>query len=104
MHLTLTPQQGLPGQPEMTLRVAGDVLTLDGTEYDLSPVPEGGEGWPEDETPFVGPIRRIGGVIHAKIVVRLGDTAADDQGTDPWVIDSATGDVTIPAKRKGTAA
>lgn len=99
MHLTLTPQQGLPGQPEMTIHVAGDVITSDGTAYDLGAVPEGGEGWPEAEAPFIGPIRRINGVIHATIVMRLGDTAAPDQ-SGPWVIDAASGDVTIPAKRK----
>jgi len=102
MHLTLSPQAGLPGQPEMTIHVAGDTITIDGIAYDLLPVPEGGEGWPEDGTPFVGPIRRSGGVIHATVIARLGDTAADDQPTDPthWVIPDADGDVTIPALRR----
>ena len=26
--------------------VAGDIVTVNGTDYDLSAVPEGGEGWP----------------------------------------------------------
>jgi len=98
MHLTLSPQQGLPGQAEITLHVAGDVLTIDGTDYDLAPVPEGGEGWPEGDSPFLGPITRQGGVIHATIIARLGDDAAPDQG-GPWVIGNAAGDVTIPAAR-----
>jgi hypothetical protein len=99
MHLTLSPQAGLPGQPEMTIHVAGEVMTLDGVPYDLSPVPEGGEGWPEGDTPLIGPIRRINGVIHATLIARLGDTAAPDQG-GPWVIPDAEGDVIIPAARK----
>jgi hypothetical protein len=103
VHLTLSPQMGLPGQPEMTIHVAGDVITLDGEAFDLSPVPEGGEGWPDEttssETPFIGPIRRIDGVIHATLIARLGDTAAPDQG-GPWVIPDAEGDVIIPAARK----
>ena len=99
MHLTLSPYVGLPGQPEMTLHVAGDVITIDGTAYDLSPVPEGGEGdWPD--SPFIGPIRRIGGVTHATVLARLGDTAADDQPGGPWIIQDASGDVGIPALRK----
>ena len=105
MHLTLSPQQGLPGQPETTLHVAGDLLTVDGTPYELSPIPEGGEGeWPD--SPFIGPIRRIDGVIHATVLVRLGDDAADCQSCDPahWVIPNASGDVTIPAARKEPAA
>jgi hypothetical protein len=101
MELKLTPQAGLPGQPETALHVAGDVLTVNGIPFDLSPVPEGGEGeWPD--SPFIGPIRRVGGVIYATLLVRLGDTAADDQPTDPacWVIPEAEGEVTIPALRK----
>jgi hypothetical protein len=97
MHLTLTPQMGLPGQPEMTIRVVGDTITLDGVAYDLSAVPEGGEGeWPD--SPITGNIRREGGTLHVTVIARLGDTAASDQG-GPWVIENAAGDVVIPAKR-----
>ena len=97
IKLTLIPQHGADAEPEMTIHVAGDVLTLDGTPYDLSPVPEGGEGWP-DEGPFIGPITRHDGVLHVAIIARLGDTATLDPG-GPWVIDAA-GDVEIPAIRK----
>jgi hypothetical protein len=102
MHLTFSPQAGLPGQPETTIHVTGDVLTIDGTAYDLSPVPEGGEGWPDEEAIFEGPIRRVDGVIHATIRVRLDDTAAADQPPDPahWIVPNAEGGVTIPATRK----
>lgn len=100
MHLTLTPQMGLPGQPEMTIHVAGDTITLDGAAYDLSAVPEGGEGWPEGETPFMGPIRRVGGVLHVTLVARLGDDAAQVQG-GPWVLEDAKGSVTIPKQIHG---
>ena len=99
MHLTLSPQAGLPGEPETALHVAGDVLTIDGTAYDLSPIPEGGQGEWED-SPLIGPIRRIDGVIHATVLVRLGATAADEQPESPWTIENASGDVTIPAARK----
>ena len=76
MKLTLFPQAGLPGQPETTIHVAGDTITIDGTPHDLSAVPEGGEGWPEGDTPFIGPITRQGGVLRVQIVARLGDDAA----------------------------
>lgn len=102
MKLTLTPQVGLTGQSEMKLHVAGDTITIDGTPYDLSPVPEGGEATAED-SPFVGKITRINGVIHALVLARLGDTAASDQPDSPWLIESASGDVEIPAARMGVA-
>lgn len=44
MHLTLSSQMGLPGQPETTIHIGGDVITIDGIAYNLSPVPEGGRG------------------------------------------------------------
>ena len=99
MKLTLSPTVGLLGQPETTLHVAGDIITVDGTPYDRSPVPEGGEATAED-SPFVGKITRVDSVIHCTVLVRLGDTAADDQPDSPWVIEATSGDVEIPAARK----
>jgi hypothetical protein len=99
MHLTLTPQFGLPGQPETTIHVEGDTLTLDGLVLDLSRVAEGDEFCAADQTALLGPVRRIGGVIHASILARLGDTAADTQG-GPWVVRDAAGSVAIPAARR----
>ena len=101
MKLTLSPQTGLPGQPETTLHVAGDTITIDGTPYDLSPVPEGGEGeWPD--SPIIGKITRKNGTLHVTVRVALGDDAESNQPTDPahWVIPDASGDVEIPALRK----
>lgn len=101
MQITLSPHRGLPGQPETSLHVAGDVLTIDGTPYDLGAVPEAGEGeWPD--SPITGAIRRIDGVIHATVRVSRGDDWEPHQPSDPadWVISKAEGDVTIPALRK----
>ena len=103
MHLTLVPQQGLPGQAEMSLHVAGDTITVDGVPYDLSPVPEGGEGWPEGESPFIAPITRQAGTLHVTLIARLGDSAAPDQD-GPWIIEAASGDVEIPAVRNPNGA
>ena len=101
MKLALSPQVGLPGQPETKLHVAGDVLTIDGTPYDLSPVPEGGEATAED-SPITGKITREGGTLHATVRVVLGDDAESNQPTDPahWIVENASGDVAIPALRK----
>lgn len=99
MHLTLSPQQGLPRQPEMTIHVANDVITIDGTAHDLSAVPEDGEGWPEEGSPFLAPITRTGGVVHVMLVARLGDDVAPQQD-GPWIIEKASGAIIIPAQRK----
>ena len=104
MKLTLSPQVGLPYQPETTVKVAGDIITIDGTPYDLSPVPEGGEATAEN-SPFIGRITRVNGTIHATVLVILGNTAADNQPKDleHWIIESASGNVVIPALRKEVA-
>ncbi len=84
MHLTLSPQAGLPGAPETTISVHGDIITIDGLDCDLSKVPEGGKGWPEDpESPLIGPVCRIDGTLHLGLRVSLGATAAENQPTDP---------------------
>lgn len=98
MHLTLSPQHGLPDQPEMTIHIAGDMITIDGIDFNLSAVPEGGEGWPEEESPFIAPITRQGGVLNVTVIARLDNSAAPDQ-QGLWVIEAAAGDVAIPAKR-----
>lgn len=102
MYLTLSPVRGLPGQPETTISVTGDVITVDGTPYDLSAVPEGGIATPEGDHPFVGTITRENGTIRAAVRVILGDDAAFDQPTDPahWLITDAAGLVAIPATRR----
>ena len=103
MKITLSPMRGLPGQPETEITVSGDTITVDGTPYDLSAVPEGGEATPQGEDhPFAGKITRQGGVLHVTVRVVLGDDALPDQPADPahWVIPDAEGAVTIPALRK----
>jgi hypothetical protein len=102
MHLILSPQRGLPDEPETTVVVAGDTITVDSVAYDLSLVPECGMGVPEGEHPFVGAITRHGGTIHATVRVALGDTAAASQPADPahWTLPEAEGAIEIPAPRR----
>lgn len=101
MILTLLPQVGLPGQTETLLSVDADTLTVDGQPFDLSSVPEGGEGWPQGDHAFVGRITRAEGVIRCLVRVILGDDAAPDQPIDPdhWTVSCAQGPVPIPALR-----
>ena len=101
MNITLSPTRGLPGQAETTLSVTGDTLTIDGIKYNMSPIPEGGQGTPEGDTPFIGPVRRLDGEIVCTVRVQLGDDASPDQPTDPsrWTLTVGSGDINIPAER-----
>lgn len=38
--------------------VSGLIVTVDGTDYDLSAIPEGGQAEAEDDSPFIGIITR----------------------------------------------
>lgn len=100
MKLEFSLTQGLPGQAETEINVMGDTITIDGVAYDLSPVPEGGQAIPEGESPFIGKITRQGGNIACTVLVRLGPDAAPDQGTEPLIIENASGDLALPVKRK----
>jgi hypothetical protein len=102
MKLTLSPMRGVPGEPETAISVSGDTITVDGTPYDLSAVPEGGEATPAGEHPFAGRITRAGGEIVCTVRVVLGDDAAPHQPTDPavWTVRATDGPVAIPAVRK----
>lgn len=104
MKIALSPIRGLPGESETEIAVSGDTVTVDGTPYDLSAVPEGGEATPQGEHPFAGTITRKGGEIVCTVQARLGDDAANDQPDSPWTVTVTDGPVAIPAVRKQEAA
>ncbi len=84
--------------------VAGDIVTVNGTDYDLSAVPEGGEGWPGGGGhPFLGPIRREDGQIVCAVKYRYDSrTAAPHQPVDPGArsLEITAGPVPDPIQRR----
>lgn len=97
MRLTFVPQWG---RGWGSYRVAGEILTINGEAWDFSAIPDGGEAVQAvaagDDHIFVGPIRRIGGTIHATLIGWVGDDAARGQPGAPWMIE-ADGDIALPA-------
>ncbi|MBN8291146.1 hypothetical protein JI664_04125 [Rhodobacter sp. NTK016B] len=105
MQLTLSPIRGLPGSAATTISVDGDTLIVDGQSYNLSPVPEGGEAIAEGtDHPFIAPITRTAGEIHAALRVTLDDSAAPLQPDSPWLVSASGGPVSIPASRQNSEA
>lgn len=92
MKITIHPIAALPGHPDDTVEVDGDTITVNGVDYDLSAIPEGGEATAEGEHPFAGPIRREGGELHLGLIYHYStSTAEPDQGdTPPWSRSLAT--------------
>jgi hypothetical protein len=101
MYIQLIPQASIDCAPETEISVKGEVLTYNGTDHDLSAVPEGGQGWLDDVPYFIGPVRRVDGVLHLAVTVTLGPDACLSQPTDPahWAVKVKKGKVPIPADR-----
>lgn len=102
MNLQLIPGIACMGETETTLHVSGDTLIHNGVSWDLSTIPEGGEGeFDEGESPFQGAITRQNGVINATVRVVLDRNVAPNQPEDlaHWLILGAEGAVSIPALR-----
>jgi hypothetical protein len=55
MKITLSP---IASNKTTQVSVNGLVLTIDGTEIDLSVIPEGGYAEPDENSPFVGKVTR----------------------------------------------
>jgi hypothetical protein len=94
MQITLSPYRG--DQP-ITASVAGDTLTVDGTDFDFGPLADG-DRLPAEATRsdhFTGWIERIDGTIH--LTLRLPHGPAAPAATRfPHPITAADGSVALP--------
>lgn len=94
MQIIIHPIANLPGAADDAVTVSGDTITVNGTAYDLSTVPDGGEAVADGEHPFAGPIRRVGGELIVPLVVRYDSaTAVPNQPTDwaHWTVTVTSG-------------
>jgi hypothetical protein len=100
MNLTFIPQWG---RGDGAYSVNGDTLTINGSAWDFAAVPEGGEAHqvvePGEDHVFIGPIRRLDGVIHATLLGWLGEDAPQHLNPDPVTVAATHGPVIIPAGR-----
>ena len=99
MNINFSLCAGLPGKPETSANVDGDVITVNGKKYDLSNVPDGGIAEPTGDHPFVGVITRTGGAISCTLVWGYdGSTAVPDQ-PKPAMAKVTNGPVPDPVAR-----
>ncbi|MEX5601207.1 hypothetical protein [Pseudophaeobacter sp. C1-32P7] len=101
MQITFNCIAGLPGQPETSASVSGEVITVDGVAYDLSAVPADGYAEPEGEHPFTGRIERIGGELHLSLRWTYDTSTAEaHQPSATPVLAVTEGEVPDPITRK----
>lgn len=86
---------------ETAASVAGDTLTVDGVDYDLSAVQEGDTATVEGDAPFVGPITREGGEIVCAMLWSYDPASAEANQPDVApVLTVTSGPVPDPVTRR----
>ncbi|MDA3352877.1 hypothetical protein [Pseudomonas aeruginosa] len=98
MLIKLSPFVPLPGDGvEMRVSVRGDALTVNGVEFDFSPLTEGGQlpGAAIGSSWFEGVITRQAGRIELTLRLPLAPDASD-AARFPAPIEVLEGDVELP--------
>lgn len=96
MKIILSP---LASNKTTSVSVSGLVLTIDGTEYDLSVIPEGGQAEASEDSPFIGT------VTHDSVTICYeydSSKAEPDQSTNwaDYTFEVVSGEVPCPIKWK----
>lgn len=96
MQITLSP---IASTEDTTVSVSGLVVTVNGTSYDLSVIPVGGDAQPDDNEPFVGTMTRDKVTVLFKYD---SATAEPNQSTNiaDYTFDITSGPVPDPIIRK----
>ena len=99
MKIILSP---LASDHTTLVSINGLTVTVDGTDYDLSIIPEGGQAEADENSPFAGKLTRD------KVTVKYHYDmfkAEENQSTDwdDYTFDIESGDVPCPIKWKGEA-
>lgn len=95
MHITLSPMRC---DGRLSLVRSGDMLSINGTEYDFSALPDGATlprgavtcDW------LVSDVERIDGVIHLTLILPHGSEAPEETLFPSPVIVSADGPIALP--------
>ena len=96
MQIILSP---VAANEDTTVSINGLIVTVNGTPYDLSVIPAGGDAQPDANEPFIGTMTRDKVTILYKY---NSATAEPNQPTDiaDYTFDITSGDVPSPIIRK----
>jgi hypothetical protein len=79
--------------------VNGEIVTVDGVNFDLSVIPDGGQV--EGESPALGLIKRVGGVIELAVLYHYDNELAEPIQSiveADYIVDILSGEVPSPIK------
>ena len=80
-----------------SVSIRGLTVTVDGTDYDLSVIPDGGQAEATEESPFIGTVTRDKVTIRYEYDSRLAEPNQSMDWAD-YTFDVVSGDVPCPIK------
>lgn len=96
MKIKLSP---IASNKTTSVSVSGLVMTIDGTEYDLSIIPDGGQAEASEDSPFIGTVTR-GSVTIRYEYDSLKAEPSQSANWDDYTFEVAGGEVPCPIKWK----
>ena len=96
MKIVLSP---VAGNKTTTVSVEGLVLTIDGTNYDISVVPEGGRADATPDGPFIGTLTREQVTVRYEYDMELAEGRQSHDWAD-YTFDITAGEVPCPIQWK----
>ena len=95
MKINLSPQRR---DDQLILEKAGDTLTINGTAYDFSQLPNGGTLPAEavDCEFVIGSVDRVNGELELTLLLPHGPNATEAARFSEPIIDPADGEVELP--------
>lgn len=95
MEINLTPQRR---DDALTVSKSGDVLTINGDQFDFSSLPDGAS-IPAGTVPcewIVGPVERTDGAIHLSLILPHGPNPSKAVAFPEPIINPADGVIAVP--------
>lgn len=96
MEIKLSP---VASNKTNSVSVNGLVITIDGTEYDLSIIPEGGQAEASEDSPFIGTVTRESVTIRYEYDSTKAEPGQSTDWSD-YTFDVTDGEVPCPIKWK----
>ena len=96
MKIILSP---VASNKTTSVSVSGLVLTIDGTEYDLSIIPEGGQAEASQDSPFIGTVTRESVTIRYEYESMKAEPAQSTDRGD-YTFEVVGGEVPCPIRWK----
>ena len=95
MKINLSPQRR---EDTLTVSRQGDTLTINGTEYDFSQLPDGGTLPAEavDCEFAIGSVDRVNGELELTLLLPHGSNASEAARFPEHIINPADGEVELP--------